>query len=70
MGIRTFCFLAAVFIDSWIRWPLAIGAIVLPYVAVVMANASQRRRIGSSRLLDAPPREALAGPDDTPPTPP
>lgn len=39
MGIRTSCFFAAVLIDSWVRWVFAVGAVVLPYFAVVIANA-------------------------------
>ena len=40
MGIRTVCFLSAVFVGpGWLRWVLVVGAVVLPYVAVVMANA-------------------------------
>jgi hypothetical protein len=40
MGIRTVCFLSAVLVGpGWLRWVLVVGAVVLPYVAVVMANA-------------------------------
>ena len=41
MGIRTVCFLGMVFTDGWLRWALLAGAVVLPYVAVVMANAGR-----------------------------
>jgi hypothetical protein len=41
MGIRTVCFVAAVIVrDGWLMWVLIAGALVLPYVAVVMANAA------------------------------
>ena len=47
MGLRTFCFLAAVFtwgrIPTWISVALLIGAVVLPYIAVVLANAGRER---------------------------
>lgn len=39
MAVRTACFVLAVVVDSWIRWVFAVGGIVLPYVAVVLANA-------------------------------
>ena len=38
MGIRTVCFVAAVVADGWPRWLLVVAALLLPYVAVVMAN--------------------------------
>jgi Protein of unknown function (DUF3099) len=41
MGIRTACFLLAVAASGWLRWVLLVGALVLPYVAVVMANAGR-----------------------------
>ena len=44
MTIRTVCFIGAVvFRDSWGMWVLLVGAIFLPYVAVVLANAVNRR---------------------------
>jgi hypothetical protein len=40
MGIRTVCFvLAIVFREHWFTWLFVAGAVVLPYVAVVIANA-------------------------------
>jgi hypothetical protein len=40
MGIRTACFLAAVFsFGHWFMWIFLIASLVLPYVAVVLANA-------------------------------
>jgi len=44
MGIRTACFLIAVvtYLSSlpvWIAWVFMGGSLVLPYIAVVMANA-------------------------------
>ena len=41
MTIRTICFLGAVVAQGWLRWALLAGAVVLPYVAVVMANAGR-----------------------------
>jgi Mn2+/Fe2+ NRAMP family transporter len=40
MGIRTVCFVGAVLVGpGWLRWVLVAAALLLPYVAVVMANA-------------------------------
>lgn len=44
MGIRTACFIAAVVVavtvgQGWVMWILIGASFVLPYVAVVMANA-------------------------------
>ena len=39
MTIRTVCFVLVVIIDSWERWVFAAGAVFLPFIAVVAANA-------------------------------
>ena len=39
MGIRTVCFVLAVVTHGPIRWVFVAAAVVLPYIAVVMANA-------------------------------
>jgi hypothetical protein len=40
MGVRTVCFiLAVVSIGHWFMWVFIVASFVLPYVAVVMANA-------------------------------
>jgi fatty acid desaturase len=44
MAIRTACFIAAVLVfvttgQGWVMWVLIIASFILPYVAVVMANA-------------------------------
>ena len=44
MTIRTVCFVAAVAVGpGWLRWVLIAGAVLLPYVAVVLANAEDQR---------------------------
>jgi hypothetical protein len=41
MGFRTLCFVAAIVVTiTWVRVLLIVAALILPYVAVVMANAS------------------------------
>jgi len=65
MTIRTICFLAAVAVgEGWLRWVLFAGAIFLPYVAVVMANATDQRDDGFE-LFPGPGRPELEnGPDE------
>ena len=43
MSVRTACFIAAVFTPPPWRWVFATGAVVLPYLAVVVANAGRER---------------------------
>lgn len=38
MAIRTACFLALPFVPGWWKLVALVGAVVLPYVAVLMAN--------------------------------
>jgi hypothetical protein len=53
MGLRTLCFLGAIVVGSgWLRWVLVAGALVLPYVAVVMANAAGPKLPGTG--LESP----------------
>jgi len=38
MSLRTICFVGAILASGPLRWGLIVGAIFLPYVAVVAAN--------------------------------
>ena len=42
-GIRPVCVSGAIFIPGWPRWVLIAGAVVLPYLAVVIANSGGSR---------------------------
>lgn len=67
MSIRVVCFLGAVLVDHWTRWLLLLGAVVLPYVAVLLANAGGER--GPAPLAGpAPPAlpPASSGPTSDP----
>ncbi|HEX4685817.1 MAG TPA: DUF3099 domain-containing protein, partial [Nocardioides sp.] len=52
MGIRTLCFVAVAILamshlgPGWLPWIFVIGAVILPYVAVVMANAASTKSDG------------------------
>jgi Flp pilus assembly protein TadB len=40
MGLRTACFiLAVVTMGHWVMWLFLVGAVFLPYIAVIVANA-------------------------------
>jgi len=39
MGFRVVCTILAIVASGWLRWTLVGAAVVLPYFAVVMANA-------------------------------
>ena len=67
MGIRSVCFVLAVLAAAWLHW-LAVGlvlmaaAIVLPYVAVVMANAGVRRKGAGPSPFGPEDRPQIEGP--------
>jgi hypothetical protein len=66
MGIRTVCFvLAVVSIPHWWLWLFLVASLVLPYVAVVMANAGASDAPGGPEPVTPDPnRRALEGPED------
>lgn len=41
MSIRSTCFVLCILADGWLRWVLFAGAMVLPWIAVVIANAGR-----------------------------
>jgi hypothetical protein len=51
MGIRTVCFILAILFRNTPYWPyFAVGAIFLPYVAVVVANAGAKPDTGGMEV--------------------
>ncbi|NUP75094.1 MAG: DUF3099 domain-containing protein [Sinomonas sp.] len=62
MGIRMVCIILLFVVDGWFKLVAAIGAVFLPWVAVVIANAGDRADTTSDSLLEAlPPAELEAG---------
>ena len=57
MMVRTPCFLAAVFTPSPYRWFFLVGALTLPYISVVVANAGRETIRGDAKLLRRNRRE-------------
>lgn len=51
MGLRTACFVLAVVTTGPLRWVFVAGAIILPYIAVVLANATDQRQSGAGPEL-------------------
>jgi hypothetical protein len=43
MGLRTACFVGGIMAEGVLRWTLIAGAVLLPYFAVVIANAGRER---------------------------
>ena len=66
MGFRTACFVAAVFVPGWPRWALIAGALVLPYLAVVAANAGRENDEPGQTGVAPPSRTALPPGDARP----
>lgn len=63
MGIRIVCIAVAAAVPSWpLRWVCIAAAVVLPYTAVLMANAGRDRRTTTPIMLD--PRALPATPLD------
>ena len=60
MGIRTACVLAAIVVPGWPRWVLIAGAVVLPYLAVVVANAGRENDEPGKLGVAAPAQPALS----------
>jgi hypothetical protein len=62
MGIRTACFIGAIAVGGgWLRWVLIAAALLLPYVAVVLANPETQKSDDFS-LRDTRHRPEIEGP--------
>ena len=59
MGLRTVCFVLAVVTEGWVRWVFAVGAVFLPWFAVVMANAVRPRAFGTPLEPGPPGQKAI-----------
>ena len=62
MGIRTACVIAAIFVPGWPRWIFIAGAVVLPYLAVVVANAGRENDEPGDVGVEEQGRRALPAP--------
>lgn len=64
MLVRTACFVAALFTHGWWQLGFILGAVVLPYVAVVRVNNAGPQQAGTLRAVPAQGPALNAGPDD------
>jgi Protein of unknown function (DUF3099) len=67
MGLRTLCFVGAVLVSGPFRWVLVVGAVLLPYLAVVFANAGRTAAQPPPPTTEYEPvRNALETPPERP----
>ena len=56
MMVRTACFILTVVLPSPYRWFALLGAVILPYIAVVVANAGRETVLPGAAILKKRPR--------------
>jgi len=61
MGIRTACVVAAIIVPGWAKWVFIVAAVVLPYLAVVIANAGPETDKPGDVGVAPTPQAALPG---------
>ncbi len=59
MGIRLVCLLLIFVVDGWFKIIAVAGAVFLPWIAVVIANGSDKAEVHSDALLDYVPAVEL-----------
>jgi len=67
MTVRMICFILAFFFEGWLRWVFIAGAVVLPYIAVVVANggADLTKREPPAEFYKAPEPDQLSAPESS-----
>jgi Flp pilus assembly protein TadB len=55
MSIRVICFVLCVVFTGWLRWAFFIGALILPWVAVVIANAGRENAASADQAVQQSP---------------
>jgi DUF3099 family protein len=63
MGIRMVCLILIFVVDGWFKLVPALGAVFLPWVAVIIANGGDKAEIHSDALLDYVPVSELEAPE-------
>lgn len=70
MGVRTLCFILAVaLLHGWAQWLAIAASLVLPWVAVIVANAGPKRLDQQPAFFLPTHDRALGGSDERPPPP-
>lgn len=62
MGIRMVCLILIFVVDGWLKILPVIGAVFLPWFAVIIANGSDRAEVHADSLLDSAPLAQLDAP--------
>ncbi|NUU32587.1 DUF3099 domain-containing protein [Arthrobacter sp. C9C5] len=62
MGIRMVCLVLVFVVDGWFKILPVIGAVFLPWFAVVIANGSDHAEVHSESLIDYVPMAELDAP--------
>jgi hypothetical protein len=60
MAFRVVCTILAIVASGWLRWTFVAAAVVIPYFAVVMANAVRPRAAHEVTPVDQNPDEVPA----------
>lgn len=66
MGIRMVCLVLIFVVDGWLKILPVIGAVFLPWFAVIIANGSDQAEVHSDSLLDSAPLAQLDAPATAP----
>lgn len=62
MGIRMVCLILIFVVDGWLKILPVIGAVFLPWFAVIIANGSDTAEVHADSLLDSAPLDQLDAP--------
>ncbi|MGX1161100.1 DUF3099 family protein [Arthrobacter sp. SLBN-100] len=62
MGIRMVCLIMIFVVDGWLKIVMVAGAVFLPWIAVVIANGSDKAEEHSDLLLDSAPLAEIESP--------
>ena len=62
MGIRMVCLILIFVVDGWLKILPVIGAVFLPWFAVIIANGSDKAEVHADSLLDYAPLAQLDAP--------
>jgi hypothetical protein len=65
MGIRMVCLILIFVVDGWFKLVAVAGAVFLPWIAVVIANGSDKAEVHSEALLDYTPYAELGAAEDS-----
>lgn len=64
MGIRMVCIILIFVVDGWLKIVAVAGAVFLPWIAVVIANGSDKAEVHSEALLDYVSAAELEAPNE------